>query len=579
MAYVNYFNPLDDHRLQHGSRINDCIFPYYVVGEGHGQYKSLEEAVAAIVAYSGKPHQQRKKRNNKKHDDSPSSSDDEDYKHRRDRSHQLIENLSLQAKRENRHHNQHDNDFPRTIVLPPGLYEFPPTWSTEIAINVVSISQNATPDVILEGKVTSGGNKSFAGIKFRNVKYTVEAESEGAKETFHNCVFGENSQFKANNSKITFFKCLANDRFSGPFFTQKGKKNVTFQDCDMTFARTQDETTSLFELNGSGSETNLFKNCKICFNTDECPSANSKRFFPISTNAQKPLEILDSQFILETNESEVVIVGSCEDKNGANISIINSIFSNNNEMVTNVSLLGFLWGTTNTTNNMIGSIYISRCTLRNVRLLYFGQSLCCHNQRCTGQLLGSCSHCNSDITGWENSITVTSSDLFMFTANSTVVSSLIDIQMAALMSSNVIPMTNWYLSLLNCNIFVNNMNVPITIQNINNLTLNLSGTTFTNLTLASQVNNMPAPTANNNNNIGTIINNIVNSITGNNPNNAVVTGSNTNNLVVAPPWIQISNVSGTSSIIISGSNAAIGFARALVNNSNARIIGANPVRM
>ena len=98
-----------------------------------------------------------------------------------------------------------------------------------------------------------------------------------------------------------------------------------------------------------------------------------------------------------------------------------------------------------------------------------------------------CTNCHGNYDSWNNTITITFSDIFLLRSNGTARSSIVNI--------NGPVGSSWNLNILYCNLFVNNTNIPINISNIQNLNLNISGTNLTTGSPPTQTTTQPTTPA------------------------------------------------------------------------------------
>lgn len=456
-------------------RSKDCLFPVYNITT-EGPFFDLEEVMVAILHDSGcRDVEERKKDRRRRRSVSPPTSDEEREREREDEDsrHLMSRNAFLTGHShtpDDLRRTQRELELPRTVVLGTGFYGIPFSFeTTRFPINLTSEAPTGFPDVVLRGRITVDGPRSYSGIRFSNVRYISRASHK-----FYNCVFEERFSLQHSNGKLLIDSCVFNLEESNRTLISLLGGEGEFIRCTFRVTRRLNDCVALFHLASTSNCATIIRGCVFEIDLEEGTLDNLRRFFPIEIASSQPI-IYDNNiaFIDPRGNNEVVFFGSCNNRQRIRLTVSGSKFVNRSANSLLVALLGSLWGSAVADTNVnnvasLSSIYVTRCSLESVRPLFFGQDACCHRESCSGGRL--CSHCNQDLTDWTQSLLITYTDILVNTPSNNIVTAAVDI--------TVPPQTRWTLSIINSTIVLNNLNIPISITTNDDVTINLSGTVF-----------------------------------------------------------------------------------------------------
>ncbi len=467
--------------------------------------------------------------------DHESSDDDSGYKRRKrsnsgDNDYEGRNNIHRDRNMDNNYENQDHNNtnefapntnnniLPIDILIHAGTYELP-LLNNSLSLNLSSIlGASGQPNVILRGNTISRGNKNYSGIIFANCRYTLRAEERNT-ETFNNCRFNDKFSFYGKQGMVNFIRCkFCYDRLSDILLSSKYNMIVSIDNCEFNCNRYKD-CVSIFNFAGSSDKPNRINNTTFNIRAICGSETHSRRYYPLQLNSSQPLEITNSVFNVDAKYTEIVIIGTPNKCDSLTLKATNVNVTNRDPSNIFVSFIGGLWSRSRI-YDQFGSIYLSRMTFNSVRILSFDSGECCHERLCA--VKEKCNHRDLDYGGRDQTITITHSDIFLYTPSGRIVTAMVNIE--------GVPASNWRINFLTNNVFINNINLPFNIDGINSLILNLTGTSMIN------VGGMDAGTNN-----GT--------------NNGANNGANNSN---PNSWLVVNNVTGTSTIIIPPSTSING---------------------
>ena len=165
------------------------------------------------------------------------------------------------------HHFDEDHheiqSYPITIIVSRGAHRFPNNLTTGAALNFVGASYYTNPSAIMCGDATSGGQKQWQGIYFKNGQYSIC--NRKYPDRFVNCRFGEDFSFDLNGGSLVFWNCYINlDRLCRPFISQSSDSTVTIRQSSLKVNGTGDsKSLSLIKFQGCGRSNNVIDGCDI----------------------------------------------------------------------------------------------------------------------------------------------------------------------------------------------------------------------------------------------------------------------------------------------------------------------------
>lgn len=456
-SYIGYFDSIDESNELRGRCVNKSvvrIYPVYIVSLD-GPYYNLEDAFATILNHHGVDDigtWDNKRKRSRSTSPPPRVDDNLSINARMKLTQESVKRLSCKPVKK-------DKQLPYTIVLSTGVYSVPHSFCTSVPVNITSNAPNGFSDVVITGELVAGGSRSWSGVRFENCTYI----ARNGVQRFTNCTFVENTTISAS-SDIEFDSCT---------FTYSNIENTPivllegfakFESCTFNKQIAEPNTKdgiSFISFASSCCTSSTINNCTFNVQVASGSPSERRRYVPIEIVNTNPLNVTNSSFYLNPQNSEVVVFGACTNKGNINLTVYGSKFINTTNNSSLVSLLGNLWSSTG------GKIYFSHCSIISLRLVFFGIDRCSH---LTMHRLGDCSHCFSDVTSWNQSLVFTHCDVKVDTPNQNIVVSAFDL-------SNVTT-TSWSLSFLNSVLDLNNANIPFSISSPTNFTLNLQGSTL-----------------------------------------------------------------------------------------------------
>lgn len=403
-------------------------------------------------------------------------------------------------------HKKREKCLPITIFLPTGHYCLNGGLTNNVALNMVATGFQGLPNAVIElgDQVVSHGNKAWEGVIFEAGSYVIDAKEED-EEKFVNCIFRRGARVEVHSGYVRFINCLITDQ--GPtdseWLLQQDQSHIEMVQCRFEVNNNGDRRTgSLMRLLGCSNISNTITNCVFIIGVRARAESFSRPFYVIQLASTQLLQFTNNEVSFNSVNNRIFFFGGWERVSGINLSATNNTYVNHTPGSLFVALIGGLWSM-DSASNPFGSIYISRSTLRNVRLLSFNDGLCNHDKLCARP--DSCDHCNYDFSYWDQTITVTYTDIFLLTPSIQQRSAVVDISGPA--------GTTWTLNLTNSNITVNNGNIPFAISGVSSTAINLTGTTITS-TAASGVPATPYIMTSNMSGQITLITNPATTITG-----------------------------------------------------------------
>jgi hypothetical protein len=444
----------------HAANYTDSITPYIVNSDpsSNAPFVTLDDAITAATCDIGT----RITTNIDEYDDESSSSRD---RRQKPRPHRQDSDLRL---------------LPSTVLVATGNYKLTDSLDTKAPINIVSTAFGTAPNALMTGHTVSRGNKSWEGVVFKCGSYELDADKT-SMDKFVNCTFKDDFYITVKGGTLVLQDCTVMiENLKDTWLLQTSDSSIVLQRCQVSvYGSYDDKASAILQLKGCSDRANIISDCRFDIKVNCRSETMSRTLYVMQIASVQPLELTGTNMQFSSNHNKITVLGNWERFSGARIVATNNTFVNRTSSSLFVSLLGSIWSSSQA-NSPFGSIYVSRSTLRDLRLLSFDNGTCNHYPLCApGKSRLRCDHCNIDRTNWDQSITVTFCDITMMTPSLDLNSAVISIQ--------GVPNTTWILNLLNNNISVNNRNVPIAISDATQVYLNISGTTFSNVTANTDI--------------------------------------------------------------------------------------------
>lgn len=365
----------------------------------------------------------------------------------------------------------HPDKLAHTILLHRGKYTFGDhdSLKDDYPLNIHSNGDTTSPNAIISDDITSGGNKHFAGIIFTNGEYCMS----GKEDSFFNCTIKDNFQFIVNEGTLKFTQCTFSTTFELPLIITKDYGRIILQNCTFKVRRkcTKEHKKrcskgkSLIRLTSNECKTSLIDNCRLQVKIGGKLDYGEPNFFIVQMKDGSALEITDSTFHLDAaKDNKIIVIGDSSHRDCINLFITSCNFINKDSWGSNISLVSNLW--THRSKQLDCSIYVARCSFWGVRLVNFSNKFNKNRK-------------NRDISTWDQHIVFVAIDGRLLT-NTGIPTSIFEVRDV----SN----TKWVLSILNSAFLVNNKNTPFVVDNMKDMLLSLSDTSFINVP-----NNVVAP--------------------------------------------------------------------------------------
>lgn len=417
------------------------------------------------------------------------------------------------------------NQSVETYIIEPGTFPISrANLEGSAPINILSSASWTQPDVIVTGKITTGGNKSWEGVRFQRGQYEVNSRST-TSERFVNCVFEEGWTLIFDGSvQVTFIGCRweiegterrlrSNWDRDSDFDRERdrernfrsavvflGASTGTFENCEVNVndGSTLDSWASIGSTADSqASGQILFQGLRARLSPMGRTETNTRQFTLVEIETSVPILFTGGSVLINGRLAEIDIFSSSQNCNTVTLTVTDSTFTNTNLSEIYVALIKNLWAV-QPSRAVSPSIKVIRVTLTNVRILYYRAPTA-----------------GSVCAEWQQNILLSDVTSTFTTATIATVVSPIDVE--------GFTTSTWTIIINNVNISTNFANAPLRFSRLGSLNLLLGSGIFYNYT--SGITGTAADTAS----------------------------------PGAPPWLVLENIDGTVTIIASPALSIVGF--------------------
>lgn len=271
------------------------------------------------------------------------------------------------------------------VLVKPGHYELPDLENSR-HINFISASFTTEPTAVLHGETNSHGNKNWVGFIFQGSREDVSdgaefyhinnlASNELLVDYFFNCVFMRNFRLETTNDILVFDNCFFNyddiirDRL---IIVHPGTGKIECFNCSFNVSRygstAAANATNFISMEGNTQNTStIFLDCNVVM-VVQGPTAY--RFANVFGSQTVNIQNFNVR-IRQSNSGDIVMFGHESYAPDINLVITGGNFSVEAGSETAVvTFLSNLWSPP-AINGVYRSISISSCIFSGMRLLYY----------------------------------------------------------------------------------------------------------------------------------------------------------------------------------------------------------------